>query len=75
MSSVDDIAAFSAEIERIATKKKISIIDAIIWYCETHDYEVESAASLVSTVLKSKIRIEAEELHFLKPSKTTQLPL
>jgi hypothetical protein len=55
--------------------KDIPYIDAVIMYCEQTGFEIETAAKLVSGVLKSKIKLEAEELHFLKKSNTSQLPL
>jgi hypothetical protein len=44
-------------------------------YCEENGFEVEVAAKLVSGVLKSKVQLEAEDLHYLKKSNTSQLPL
>jgi hypothetical protein len=49
-------------------------MDAILMYCEETGLEVELAAKLVSGALKSKIQIEAEDLHFLPKSNTTKLP-
>jgi hypothetical protein len=73
--TTDDINKFSMEIENLVYMKDISYIDAIIIYCEKTGFEIETAAKLVSGVLKSKIKLEAEELHFLKKSNTSQLPL
>lgn len=70
----DDIAAFSYEIERIAKDKSVSVMDAIILHCENTGLEIEVAAKLISNTLKSKIRMEAEELHFLPKSNTAKLP-
>lgn len=70
----DDIAAFSYEIERIAKDKSVSVMDAIILHCENTGLEIEIAAKLISNTLKSKIRMEAEELHFLPKSNTAKLP-
>lgn len=71
----DDINRFSMAIEELVYMKDIPYIDAICIYCEENEFEVELAAKLVSGVLKSKIKLEAEELHFLKKSSTSQLPL
>jgi hypothetical protein len=49
-------------------------MDAILMHCENTGLEVETAAKLVSTALKAKIQIEAEELNFLPKSNTTKLP-
>jgi len=74
-ASRDEIITFSYEIERIVYDKDVSYMDAIILYCETIGLEVEIAAKLISDTLKSKIKMEAEELHFLPRSNTTKLPL
>lgn len=71
----DDIQKFSMEIEELVYMKDIPYIDAVIEYCEKTGFELETAAKLVSGVLKSKIKLEAEDLHYLKKSNTSQLPL
>ena len=71
----DDIQKFSMEIEELVYMKDIPYIDAVVEYCEMTGFEIETAAKLVSGVLKSKIKLEAEELHYLKKSNTSQLPL
>lgn len=70
----DDIQKFSLEIEEIVYMKDIPYIDAVVMYCEETGFEVETAAKLISGVLKSKIKLEAEQLHFLKKTSTSQLP-
>lgn len=71
----DDIQKFSLEIEELVYMKDIPYIDAVVMYCEQTGFEVETAAKLISGVLKSKIKLEAEQLHFLKKTSTSQLPL
>ena len=71
----DDIQKFSMAIEEMVYMKDIPYIDAVVMYCEETGFEIETAAKLVSGVLKSKIKLEAEELHFIKKSNTSQLPL
>ena len=71
----EDIQKFSLEIEELVYMKDIPYIDAVVMYCEQTGFEIETAAKLVSGVLKSKIKLEAEELHYLKKSNTSQLPL
>jgi hypothetical protein len=71
----DDIQKFSMAIEEIVYMKDIPYIDAVVMYCEQTGFEIETAAKLISGVLKSKIKLEAEELHYLKKSNTSQLPL
>lgn len=73
--SRDEIVSFSCEIERIVYDKDVSYMDAILIYCENTGFEVELAAKLISDTLKSKIKMEAEDLHFLPKSNTIKLPL
>ena len=71
----EEMLNFSFEIEKIVEEKDISYMDAVILYCENTGYEIEIAAKLVSGALKSKIKLEAEDLHFLPRSNTTKLPI
>lgn len=64
---------FSIIIERLSRDKEISIMDAIVYYCEQNEMEVETAAKLINTTIKSKIEAEAINLHYLP--KTSKLPL
>lgn len=75
MMTPDDIQKFSMEIEELVYMKDIPYIEAVIEYCEQSGFELETAAKLISGVLKSKIKLEAENLHYLKKSNTSQLPL
>lgn len=75
MATKEEIADFSMKIEEIVWMKDVSYMDAIIMYCEETGFEVELAAKLISGVLKSKIKIEAESLHFLPKSNTAKLPI
>lgn len=75
MATKDEIAEFSMKIEEIVWDKDVSYMDAIILYCEETGFEVELAAKLISNVLKSKIKVEAESLHFLPKSNTAKLPI
>jgi hypothetical protein len=71
----EDINRFSMAIEELVYMKDIPYIDAVVMYCEQTGFEIETAAKLISGVLKSKIKLEAEDLHYLKRSNTSQLPL
>jgi len=63
------------EIEEIVYMKDVSYMDAIILFCEEKGFEIEMAAKLISGALKSKVKLEAEELNFLPRSNTAKLPL
>lgn len=73
--TTDEINNFSMAIEELVYMKDIPYIDAIVMYCEETGFEVEMAAKLVSGVLKSKIQIEAEDLHYIAKSNTSKLPI
>lgn len=73
--NAEDINRFSMAIEELVYMKDIPYIDAIVEYCAEQGLEMEVAGKLVSGVLKSKIQLEAEELHYIKRSNTSQLPI
>jgi len=74
-SNKDEVLTFSLTIEKLAKEKNTSYMDAIILYCEQTGFEIEVAAKLISGALKSKIKMEAEELHFLPKPNTAKLPI
>ena len=71
----DEINNFSMAIEELVYMKDIPYIDAVVEYCDKTGFEIETAAKLVSGVLKAKIQMEAEDLHFLAKSNTSKLPI
>jgi hypothetical protein len=73
--NAEDINRFSMAIEEMVYMKDIPYIDAICMFCEENNLEVETAGKLVSGVLKAKIQMEAEDLHYLAKSNTSKLPL
>lgn len=72
---IDSINKFNSDIEDLVYMKDISYMDAILEYCESNRFEVELVGKLISGVTKSKLQDEAEKLHFIKKSKTKQLPI
>jgi hypothetical protein len=67
--------SFAQEIEVLHKSQDIDYIDAVIFWCEKNNIELELIASLINKdqVLKSKIRVEAENLNIIK--KGDRLPL
>lgn len=63
------------EIEKY-TNADVSLIDAIVYYAEQHDIEIELLGDIIrrSVVLKSKVRDDAERLNLLE-EKTAKLPI
>ena len=66
---------FSLIIEEVVKEKRVGYMDAIVWWCEKNEMEIEVAAKLLSGAIKSKLKAEAEELNFLPRSNTLKLPL
>ena len=66
---------FSLKIENIAKEKKITYMDAVVWYCEQNDIDTGTVSNLISKSLKEKIKLEATNLKMLKFPKCGQLPV
>ena len=67
---------FSLIIEGVVNDKKpITYMDAIIWYCEQNQIEVESVGRLISKALKEKIQVEASKANLIKVEQTGKLPV
>ena len=60
-------------IEEMVIEKNVTYMDACLEYCKDNNVEPESLGRLVNKALKQKIKVEAENLNFLKKSST--LPL
>lgn len=75
MPTKEEINTFSINIENLVEEKDIPYMDAILMHCEESGLEVEVAAKLISSALKIKLQMEAEDLHFLPKSNTTKLPI
>ena len=67
---------FSLIIEGVVKEKRpISYMDAIIWYCEENNIEIETTSRLISKSLKEKIQVEAMNANMLKMEKGGKLPV
>jgi len=66
---------FSLKIESIVKEKKISHMDAVVWYCDENGLDTSQVSSLISKSLKEKIQLEATNLRMLKLPKCGQLPI
>ena len=64
------------EIEALVKKRNLEYIDAVIYYCEKNDLEVETMAEIIkqNSAMKSKIQIEAENLKMVRRT-SARLPL
>ena len=66
---------FAIEIESIVANEGMNYIDAICYYCEINNLEIESVTKLVSKPLKEKLKYDAQELNFMKKTSSAKLPL
>lgn len=75
IANIKTSSDFVKEIEKIVTQKNIDFFEAVIYYCEINNIEVETAAALVkqNSVLKAKIQYEAENLNMIR--KSARLPI
>lgn len=65
---------FAQEIEKLVqTNIDMNYIDAIVYFCEQNNIDVESVPKLISKPLKEKIKYEAMELNFLKKTSRAKL--
>ena len=46
---------FSLEIESIAKEKRVTHMEAVLWYCKKEGIEPDTVGSLISKSLKEKI--------------------
>tara|TARA_B100000900_G_scaffold225882_1_gene191743 strand:- start:3031 stop:3261 length:231 start_codon:yes stop_codon:yes gene_type:complete len=70
-----NVSKFSKIIEEVVIDKRIPYMDAIVWYCEKNEMEVEVAAKLLNSIIKAKIEAEAIDLNFLSTPKGSKLPI
>jgi hypothetical protein len=63
------------EIELLVATKRISYIDAALYYCETNNVEPDIVGDVIrsSSVFKQRVQVEAEDLNFLP--KANRLPI
>ena len=66
---------FAIEIESIVANEGMNYIDAICYYCEINNLEIESVTKLVSKPLKEKLKYDAQELNFMKKTSRAKLPI
>ncbi len=62
-------------IEGIVKDKRITHMDAVIWYCDENGLDPSQVSSLISKSLKEKIQVEASNLNMLKIPKCGVLPI
>ena len=74
MPTKDEMSKFAKAIESLVANTDLNYIEAIVEYCKTTGLEIEVAASLVNSNLKSKLTADAMDLNLLK-EKGSRLPI
>lgn len=66
---------FYKELERLVKVNNMSYMDAIVYFCEKNDVEIEAAALMIRSNMriKASLQVEGEQLNFLP--KTAKLPI
>ena len=57
---------FSIHVEKQAKETQVSCMDVLVEYCKKRDLDIESVATIITSSLKEKIKVEAEQLNMLK---------
>ena len=68
-------ARLSQEVEKVAFATEMNDIDAIVFYCEKNEIEIESVPKLISKPLKEKLKYDAQKLNFMKKTSRAKLML
>lgn len=59
---------FQTAIESCVHKKGMGYLEAIMWYCEQHNVEIEAVASLIkkSEAIRTKLEAECEDQNMIQ---------
>tara|TARA_B100000029_G_scaffold236683_1_gene233729 strand:+ start:62 stop:322 length:261 start_codon:yes stop_codon:yes gene_type:complete len=69
-------AKFAENIESLVLENKdMNYIDAIVFFCDQNNIDVESVPKLISKPLKEKIKYDAQQLNFMKKTSRAKLPI
>jgi len=69
-----DKQKFNLDIEQIVLEKDLNYIEAVVYYCELKNIEIEVAAKMINRNTKEKLQANANTLNLLV-DKTRTLPL
>lgn len=67
--SKDELLRFQMAIEKLIVERTLTVMEAILEFCEENDLEVEKIPRLLSPVLKERLMEEAEEKRLVKKEK------
>ena len=59
----------------VAFENEMNYIDAIVFYCEKNEIEIESVPKLISKPLKEKLKYDAQKLNYIKKTSRAKLLL
>ena len=68
-----DAETLAQTIERLVIAKRMSYLDAVIYYCAEKDIEPELIADNLGDKIRGELANDAQRLHFIP--KFNQLPL
>ena len=74
MPSKEEMSVFAKAIDEFVSRTDYTYIEAIVEYCNMTGLEIEVAATLINSNLKSKIENDAIDRNLLK-EKSSRLPL
>lgn len=74
MPTKDEMSKFAKAIDALVANTDYNYIEAIVEYCKETGLEIEVAATLVNSNLKSKLTADAMDNNMLK-EKGSRLPL
>lgn len=74
MPTKEEMGKFAKAIESMVANTDYNYIEAIVEYCKESGLEIEVAASLINSNLKSKIEANAMDNNMLK-EKGSRLPI
>ena len=74
MPTKEEMSKFAKEIDKCVSETDYYYIEAVTEYCRKTGLEIEVAASLVNSNLKSKIQNDAMDNNMLK-EKSSRLPI
>lgn len=74
MPTKDEMLKFAKSIDALVANTDYNYIEAIVEYCKDTGLEIEVAATLINSNLKSKIELDAMSNNMLKV-KGSRLPI
>jgi hypothetical protein len=76
IANIKSSTDFCLEIEKIVKERRAEYHEAVLMYCEVHNIEIETAATLIrqNSTLKAKIQVEAENINMVKKT-SARLPI